>query len=265
MYFSYGVNYLFNFPTAFTSLLSVISPYASSLSFPRSFAFQGTNAHAVLGLAKETPSSPGSFADAMELKRCWPLPEVSPILAGGRVTVAGSRLVVAARLVGSGWMAHLADHKVAGRAVVPAAWHMELASAASVTLMEEGSPASLGNIAFRTMTSQPPVGSSSELGFVVDLRSSDWTISSPLLQPQGEGRGGICVSGIFVSDVLVGGAAAASSKSEGAVKARPLALASVLGNPHPGFSNALPPSSVDGAFQLEHSLSLFSTAHTKRE
>ena len=80
-----------------------------------SFAFQGTNAHALLG-ADEIPSSPGASSAAKALKplalqkrRFWPFPNTAAFLLSA--SPAGPRVTVTAHL-DPAWMAAVSDHKV---------------------------------------------------------------------------------------------------------------------------------------------------------
>ena len=115
------------------------------------FAFQGTNAHAVLGrVASAHPAAVQPSQHAWQLRRCWFAPAPHALLArlaaGGG---GGSKGVVhlQAALTASSSLAYLWDHQVAGRALFPAAAMFEAAYAASAMLLDPGSATASGTVA----------------------------------------------------------------------------------------------------------------------
>ena len=95
------------------------------------FAFQGTNAHAVLSAPAVSQQPRAGRARAWQQQRVWCCPAPHALLweAGGGGSRAGCVRVVA-RLGGAG-LAYLWDHRVSGRALFPGAGFFELASASA--------------------------------------------------------------------------------------------------------------------------------------
>ena len=105
-----------------------------------SFAFQGTNTHAVLSAVPGVPGRPtaisGGLAGVMHRHRLWVLPKPHSLLTLARTdpsTVTMECQLSDPRLV------FLLDHQVMGRALFPAAGMLEAAAAAAKTLQGEQS------------------------------------------------------------------------------------------------------------------------------
>ena len=106
-----------------------------------SFAFQGTNAHAVLSTAPfaEKQSTPMQQAGSLLLQhqRYWVLPKAHSLLT--HVTCSASRVVMQCDLTQPS-LAFLLHHQVLGRALFPAAGMLEVAAAAATALLHDQSP-----------------------------------------------------------------------------------------------------------------------------
>lgn len=114
-----------------------------------SFAFQGTNAHALLGKQLGSasrfalPGPAGAFlaAAAVQCARFWVLPAAHPLISCGAVGAAGSK-GAARRAVAFDChlleprLAAYSDHVVLGRALFPGAGMLEAALAAGMTVLE---------------------------------------------------------------------------------------------------------------------------------
>lgn len=133
-----------------------------------SFAFQGTNAHALLGrqLTAGSCSLPGPTTSFLEASgalraRLWVLPAAHPLIASGGVSGSGAARVatfechlLAPRL------ALYADHVVFGRDLFPGAGMLEAALAAGSAVLDAGSPAATaapGSLAVSGMSISSPL------------------------------------------------------------------------------------------------------------
>jgi acyl transferase domain-containing protein len=106
-----------------------------------SFAFQGTNAHVLLGEGGEQRvTAVAPHARTYERRRQWAAPVAELVLE--RVVGVAPRVVLQARL-GHVRMAYLWDHRVGGRAVHPAAGFLELAASAARAVAAGGAAAAL--------------------------------------------------------------------------------------------------------------------------
>ena len=119
-----------------------------------SFAFQGTNAHAILG--KQTGAAgfalPGAsqaflVAAAVQRTRYWVLPAAHPLvgstrLGSGRAGAAGRSLTFECQLLAPR-LALFSDHIVFGRVLFPGAGMLEAALAAGYTAVQDGSGSAL--------------------------------------------------------------------------------------------------------------------------
>ena len=113
-----------------------------------SFAFQGTNAHAVLAAAPDSvPDAPSSRQRPVQQTRIWFAPEPCVLLHLAAVLpAAGSRtgqLHLASRLDRPG-LAFLADHVVQGRMLVPGAAMFEMMLATLGTVLGTAHAAVVG-------------------------------------------------------------------------------------------------------------------------
>ena len=98
-----------------------------------SFAFQGTNAHAVLSAAPAEPAGPEETSDKLIHKqRHWVLPSCHCLLTAAHTH--GGTVVMQCQL-GDARLAFLLDHQVMGRALFPAAGMLEAAAAAARTIL----------------------------------------------------------------------------------------------------------------------------------
>ncbi|GBG00647.1 type I polyketide synthase, partial [Raphidocelis subcapitata] len=119
-------------------------PQAATRCGVSAFAFQGTNANVILEaggrlmLAGAAALAPPQPPTQWRRARFWPLPPASALVRSASVAAAaGGRPVVAtlqARL-GAPALAYLWDHRVAGRAVLPAAAFLDFAAASSRALL----------------------------------------------------------------------------------------------------------------------------------
>ncbi len=119
-----------------------------------SFAFQGTNAHALLG--KQLGSADGfalpgpnsSFLEAVSVQavRLWVLPAAHPLISSSAARSAGKagRSVVFDCHLAEPRLALYSDHVVFGRVLFPGAGMLEAALAAGMTVLE-GTPGAGGS------------------------------------------------------------------------------------------------------------------------
>jgi hypothetical protein len=116
-----------------------------------SFAFQGTNAHAILGkqLSSGSFSLPGAsaaflVAARVQRARYWVLPSAHPFIGGGSVSWSGSARTLAFECnLSVARLALYSDHQVFGRVLFPGAAMMEAVLAAGVTTADSISTAVL--------------------------------------------------------------------------------------------------------------------------
>ena len=121
-----------------------------------SFAFQGTNAHAILGKRAGTaggfalPPASQAFLEAAAVQRTryWVLPAANPLIdsarvaAVGRAGTSGGSVTFECQLAAPR-LALYADHTVFGRVLFPGAGMLEAALAAGYTAVQEGSGTAL--------------------------------------------------------------------------------------------------------------------------
>jgi acyl transferase domain-containing protein/acyl-CoA synthetase (AMP-forming)/AMP-acid ligase II/NADPH:quinone reductase-like Zn-dependent oxidoreductase/acyl carrier protein len=109
------------------------------------FAFQGTNAHVLLRVLPTTTDDASELARPLLLQRArrlWPLPPSSALLLSfASSSEARARFVGPALDGNANALAHLRDHVVRGRALVPAAALTEMAAAAVRVLLPSSSAA----------------------------------------------------------------------------------------------------------------------------
>ena len=152
-----------------------------------SFAFQGTNAHALVSRCAHVAHSALSDARvAWQRERFWPLAPPLSMAAAGEVTGDGTTMSVllAGRLRAHGAtaanLAHLWDHRVLDRALLPATAFFEIAlAAARALLVGDG----FGSAALTAISIQAPLVLSAARQPVlvtcsVALAQGDWSISS---------------------------------------------------------------------------------------
>lgn len=105
-----------------------------------SFAFQGTNTHAVLSAAAGVPAQPpqasGVMVGVMRPQRHWVLPKPHSLLTHAWTQHA---TVTMQCQLGDPRLAFFLDHQVMGRALFPAAGMLEAAAAAAKTLLGDQS------------------------------------------------------------------------------------------------------------------------------
>ena len=106
-----------------------------------SFAFQGTNAHAVLSAApfaaKQSIPMQQTGSLLLQQQRYWVLPKAHSLLT--HVTCSTSSVVMQCDLAQPS-LAFLLHHQVLGRALFPAAGMLEVAAAAATALLHDQSP-----------------------------------------------------------------------------------------------------------------------------
>ena len=106
-----------------------------------SFAFQGTNTHAVLSAHPGAPAHPtdvsGGLAGVMHQHRLWVLPKPHSLLT---LAQTDPSTVTMHCQLSNPRLAFLLDHRVMGRAMFPAAGMLEAAAAAAKTLLGDQSP-----------------------------------------------------------------------------------------------------------------------------
>lgn len=162
------------------------------------FAFQGTNAHAVL-----SRSTPGAVLkqQLQQREQCWqrrrhwftPL-ELHVLLScasAGNASAGGREVLLETRLNRPA-LAYLWDHRVAGRALLPAAAMLEMAAAAVTTLAQAGGHADEAALSSAAIPAPLALGASIEgsalvLSAVVSARQGTVTIAS-LAEPHRSGR-----------------------------------------------------------------------------
>ena len=93
---------------------------------------QGTNAHAVMGLATLGDDSMGQApATPWQRQRIWYEPPPHQLLLSAAVYHAPGRAVVFSTPLARGALAFLRDHRVRGRILLPGAAMFEMSSAAA--------------------------------------------------------------------------------------------------------------------------------------
>lgn len=106
-----------------------------------SFAFQGTNTHAVLSAHRGAPAHPtdasGGLTGVMHRHRLWVLPKPHSLLT---LAQTDPSTVTMHCQLSDPCLAFLLDHRVMGRALFPAAGMLEAAAAAAKTLLGDQSP-----------------------------------------------------------------------------------------------------------------------------
>lgn len=168
------------------------------------FAFQGTNAHALVQSAFDANPLPCSKVNLRlsELERYWVLPTSHPIMTtfGGRmrkkpyIHVEGS--------IDAPKLGYLMDHQVLGRVLLPGTAMMEASLAAGSTMLEQTEAKS---IALGTMSiSSPLLIPSNETISKILLRCRIYANEGSLLLESSSGTGFTTHSeGIFVRETLV--------------------------------------------------------------
>ena len=131
-----------------------------------SFAFQGTNAHAILGKQLDRGSGGGPFAmpgpsaaflaaAGLQSMRYWVLPEAHPLVSWGS---ASGRVAIFECLLAAPRLALYSDHTVFGRVLFPGAGMLEAALAAGATALGAGTGATpAGQLAVRGMAITSPL------------------------------------------------------------------------------------------------------------
>lgn len=102
------------------------------------FAFQGTNAHAVLLRAGCLPASMQAVSHTWQRRRFWFAPP--PHALASRVVAASQSAVELQVVLHAPALAHLWDHQVQGRALLPGAAMFEAAVAAGTLLLGSAEP-----------------------------------------------------------------------------------------------------------------------------
>jgi 3-oxoacyl-(acyl-carrier-protein) synthase/acyl carrier protein len=104
-----------------------------------SFAFQGTNAHVLLGNAPQRGGPPAATSAGLDAalwrrQRYWYCAPLTHLL--DRCTAARPGVVTVQADLGKPTLGYLKDHRVRGRALFPAAGMLELASAAAAAALQ---------------------------------------------------------------------------------------------------------------------------------
>lgn len=164
-----------------------------------SFGLSGVNAHLLLS-ASPAAAPPPSGAPAMpwSAQRFWPAPPACALLTAHLSAPPGAgstgSIRFAALIEGSAALAFLWDHRVGGRALMPATGFFELASAAAAALAIDGaSPAAAEALALTAVAIlgpkvlQPAGGSGSSdmnaLSCEVQPTSGQLTVASAAQTP----------------------------------------------------------------------------------
>ena len=118
---------------------------AALLCGTSAFAFQGTNAHAIMSVQPAAAaSSPSSAKQATSLpfeqKRYWVAPLVHPLLTSFKPLHAQHSMAMFEASLATPTAAYLWDHAVAGRALMPGAGTFDLACSAARLLTAAGGP-----------------------------------------------------------------------------------------------------------------------------
>jgi hypothetical protein len=102
------------------------------------FAFQGTNAHAIVAASssdrrRELSRTPDAGFMLWDAKRLWIGPPAHPFLSSANTLTSAQHpaVFIHARIGAAASQAYLWDHRVSGRALFPAAGFIELATAAT--------------------------------------------------------------------------------------------------------------------------------------
>ena len=140
-----------------------------------SFAFQGTNAHAIIGkqlgadgaalFALPGPSAAFLEAAAVQRSRFWVLPAPHPLISSGSISGGGGKagaaaatrsLVFECRLLAPR-LALYGDHQVFGRVLFPGAGMLEAVLAAGTTALDAASSSNGGVLAVSDMAISSPI------------------------------------------------------------------------------------------------------------
>ncbi len=204
-----------------------------------SFAFQGTNAHAIL--AKQTDAAtfalPGAsqafiVAAAVQRTRYWVLPAAHPLIGSARAGGAGTagRSIRFECQLAAPRLALYSDHTVFGRVLFPGAGMLEAALAAGVTATQDGTgaaPAVCGMSISAPLVLPPP---GQQRGGGVTLRCSINPASGDFQLAHAERPGTKsstqCAAGSYA--LAAATAAAVAAQAAASVAVRALALRHVL-------------------------------------
>jgi acyl transferase domain-containing protein/NADPH:quinone reductase-like Zn-dependent oxidoreductase/acyl carrier protein len=166
--------------------LAVLGQEAAAVTGVSSFAFQGTNAHALLARSPTHPwrqqqqqlvGHAAAAALVWEAARTYVAPPVSLLLCGCQ-SAAGGQLVLSCHLQHPE-LQFLWQHQVQQQAVMPTAGLLEMAAAAMHIMAPNSSGSSLTQVVLPGALLLPPVGAAaSDVCVVVDVRGGRMQVVS---------------------------------------------------------------------------------------
>lgn len=143
-------------PGALTAASAAAGPALVGVS---AFAFQGTNAHALLLSPEAAGASLGKPDAHWARQRFWVAPHPHAALVGAAAAEAGRHVAVQAELTAPE-CAYLWDHHVAGKALFPGAGFFELAIAAASMLLPAADDTALAGVTIPAPLALPATNAS---------------------------------------------------------------------------------------------------------
>ena len=152
------------------------------------FAYQGTNAHAILGATHHSLVAGTQSTITWETAFVWPLPHVHAMVGSA---LALKQKVTMHTRIGGPLLGYLWDHRVNDRALLPGTGCMEMATAAGYTILSEASnhehlavsgisfrlPQELCDVHLHTVSDNRAKGGTA-IECVMDLRKSHFQLNS---------------------------------------------------------------------------------------